>query len=355
MALQVLDTLEYLHNLEPPVIYRDLKPSNVMLTPSEPGQADRFRNRALVPAAQQRDDDRHAGLRAARAISRQGRSSAPTCTRSAPRCIMRCRAAIRRSSRRSVFRRCARCALTLRPRSCELIDQALKYDVVLRVADAAEFRQRLMAIKSGAPIAAPQRNSATRGRRVRSSSCRSAGHPGGSVRAPTMLSNAIDTAVSAMRPEHPGGFELLLVLRGRRDGTICRRRIAARRHEAQTIVLDDVAAPANFPGPIFHEHRRRRRRPAADDGVRGRRMFFARVLDLSFVSSAAVRRRQRPVSRVRFLPRLRTERRAGRAAEPAHTEPRVIALRRALDMQGYNSVHFKMDGDTIMLVGRGAD
>src|SRR6202023_3931561 len=35
VALQVLDTLEYLHNLEPPVIYRDLKPSNVMLTPSE--------------------------------------------------------------------------------------------------------------------------------------------------------------------------------------------------------------------------------------------------------------------------------------------------------------------------------
>ena len=33
VALQILDTLEYLHNLEPPVIYRDLKPSNVMLTP----------------------------------------------------------------------------------------------------------------------------------------------------------------------------------------------------------------------------------------------------------------------------------------------------------------------------------
>src|SRR5712671_8050371 len=32
LALQVLDTLEYLHNLEPPVIYRDLKPSNLMLT-----------------------------------------------------------------------------------------------------------------------------------------------------------------------------------------------------------------------------------------------------------------------------------------------------------------------------------
>ena len=30
-------------------------------------------------------------------------------------------------------------------------------------------------------------------------------------------------------------------------------------HEAQTIVLDDVASPHEFPGPIFHERRRRRR------------------------------------------------------------------------------------------------
>src|SRR5208282_1836853 len=32
IALQILTTLEYLHNLDPPVIYRDLKPSNVMIT-----------------------------------------------------------------------------------------------------------------------------------------------------------------------------------------------------------------------------------------------------------------------------------------------------------------------------------
>ena len=37
IAVQVLDTLEYLHNLTPPVIYRDLKPSNVMISPG--GQA----------------------------------------------------------------------------------------------------------------------------------------------------------------------------------------------------------------------------------------------------------------------------------------------------------------------------
>ena len=46
IAIQVLETLEYLHNLEPPVIYRDLKPSNVMITPDGRGEADRFRHRA---------------------------------------------------------------------------------------------------------------------------------------------------------------------------------------------------------------------------------------------------------------------------------------------------------------------
>lgn len=34
-ALQICDTLEYLHSQDPPIIYRDLKPSNLMLTIEE--------------------------------------------------------------------------------------------------------------------------------------------------------------------------------------------------------------------------------------------------------------------------------------------------------------------------------
>ncbi|MCH3956540.1 MAG: serine/threonine protein kinase [Olsenella sp.] len=33
-ALQLCDVLEYLHQLDPPIIYRDMKPSNVMLKPN---------------------------------------------------------------------------------------------------------------------------------------------------------------------------------------------------------------------------------------------------------------------------------------------------------------------------------
>ncbi len=39
------------------------------------------------------------------------------------------------------------------------------------------------------------------------------------------------------------------------------------------------------------------------------------------------------------------------ASEPAHTAPREIALRQALDAKGYSSVHFELDGDTIILWG----
>jgi hypothetical protein len=39
------------------------------------------------------------------------------------------------------------------------------------------------------------------------------------------------------------------------------------------------------------------------------------------------------------------------ASEPAHTDPREVALRHALNSQGYDSVHFKIDGDTIVLWG----
>ena len=34
IAVQVLEALEYLHSLKPPIIYRDLKPSNIMLAPN---------------------------------------------------------------------------------------------------------------------------------------------------------------------------------------------------------------------------------------------------------------------------------------------------------------------------------
>ena len=118
VAMQVLDTLEYLHNLEPPVIYRDLKPSNVMLTPSEQvklidfGIARLFQplsNATMIGTQGYAPPEQYRGKVEFRS----------DCTRWVPRCITRCRAATPRSSRHSAFQHYARYAPTSRP-SCAI-------------------------------------------------------------------------------------------------------------------------------------------------------------------------------------------------------------------------------------------
>ena len=133
MALQVLDTLEYLHNLEPPVIYRDLKPSNVMLTPQgqvklidfgiarffQPlSNATMIGTQGYAPPEQYRGkvefrSDLYAlGATMHHALS--GRDPALEPPFSFPPLHSLCP--------------------DVTPALCELVDQALKYDVALRVA-----------------------------------------------------------------------------------------------------------------------------------------------------------------------------------------------------------------------------
>ena len=285
VALQVLDTLEYLHNLEPPVIYRDLKPSNVMLTPSDQvklidfgiarlfqplSNATMIGTQGYAPPEQYRGkvefrSDLYAlGATMHHALS--GRDPAVEPPFSFPPLRSLCP--------------------DITPALCELIDQALKYDVVLRVADAAEFRQRLIAIKSGAPIAMPQRNSATA-----PSSRPQLKLPLSEQRACVRADDAEQSdrhAMSAMRPEHPGGFELLLVLRGRRDGTIVG---AGSRRDARG--ADDHSRRRRFASRISGSDLSRASTPPAsraNAGAGGWRIFSFGVPDFPFVAAAAVRR-----------------------------------------------------------------
>jgi serine/threonine protein kinase len=351
VALQVLDTLEYLHNLEPPVIYRDLKPSNVMLTPSgqvklidfgiarlfQPlSNATMIGTQGYAPPEQYRGkvefrSDLYAlGATMHHALS--GRDPALEPPFSFPPLRSLCP--------------------DVTPALCELVDQALKYDVVLRVADAAEFRQRLMAIKSGSPITAPQRNSSTAG-----SSRPQLKLPLSGVKskeqhasAPTMLSNAIDTECPRCGRSIPVDSNFCSFCAADVTGRLSMPDRGAA-HEAQTIVLDDVAAPGDFPGPIFHSRRRRRRPGRSLAMVIGGCFLLGYFLfhsyqqpsdgdtgpDYGGVPSVPAPDGSAPA--------------APDAGEPAHTQPREIALRRQLDMEGYGSVHFKMDGDTIILWG----
>src|SRR5580658_10314858 len=167
IALQILDTLQYLHNLEPPVVYRDLKPSNVML--GRNGQVKlidfgiaRFflpqSNATMIGTQGYAPPEQYRGRAEARSDlyalgatmhhALSGRDPAAEPPFSFPKLRTLCP--------------------DLNPALAELVDQALEYDVVHRMADAAEFKERLLAIKSG--VATGSINGAT-------TSPRSAGKP----------------------------------------------------------------------------------------------------------------------------------------------------------------------------------
>jgi serine/threonine protein kinase len=351
VALQVLDTLEYLHNLEPPVIYRDLKPSNVMLTPSgqvkliDFGIARLFQplsNATMIGTQGYAPPEQYRGKVEARSDlyalgatmhhALSGRDPALEPPFSFPALHSLCP--------------------DVTPALCELVDQALKYDVVLRVADAAEFRQRLMAIKSGTPIATTPRNSSppvvSRPQlKLPLSGVRSKEQQ---ASAPTMLSNAIDTECPRCGRSIPVDSNFCSFCAADVTGRLQSPAIDRGAHEAQTIVLDDVAAPGDFPGPIFHERRRRRRRPARTLALVIGGFFL--IGYIAFHSSQPNPSDGDTGPDYGSVPSAPDGGAPADASEPAHTEPREVALRQALNAQGYNTVHFKMDGDTIILWGQ---
>src|SRR5271163_2399835 len=158
VALQVLDTLEYLHNLDPPVIYRDLKPSNVMLTPSEQvklidfGIARLFQplsNATMIGTQGYEPPEQYSGKVEFRSdLYALGATMHHLLTGRDPA-----------FQPPFMFPPLRSLCPDVTPALADLVDQTLKYDAILRVADAAEFKSRLMAIKSGV---APEVRSAGR-------------------------------------------------------------------------------------------------------------------------------------------------------------------------------------------------
>ena len=152
IATQILDTLEYLHNLDPPVIYRDLKPSNVMLTAEGQAKlidfgiarhfaplsnATMIGTQGYAPPEQYRGRvETRSDLYALGATMHQalsGRDPAAEAPFSFPPLRKLCP--------------------DLDPTLAAVVDQALAYDVVNRMRDAAEFKRRLLDIGLGASAA----------------------------------------------------------------------------------------------------------------------------------------------------------------------------------------------------------
>ncbi len=148
IALQILDTLAYLHGLEPPVIYRDLKPSNVMMMAN--GQAklidfgiarhfQPLQNATMIGTQGYAPPEQYRGkvelrsdlyaLGATMHHALSGRDPANEAPFSFPPLATLCP--------------------NIKPALAALVDEALAYDVEHRVQSAEEFRRRLQNIRDG--------------------------------------------------------------------------------------------------------------------------------------------------------------------------------------------------------------
>src|SRR5215469_2338950 len=339
VSLQILDTLGYLHGLEPPVIYRDLKPSNVMLSRNQQaklidfGIARHFQplsNATMIGTQGYAPPEQYRGkvevrsdiyaLGATMHHALSGRDPALEPPFSFPPLRSLCP--------------------TLSQALCDLVDDALKYDVVLRVPDAADFKRRLVAIRDGHPYAATY--SPSNPNVVTVSGARQQQLPLGAPQsasvsapsAPTVLSEAIDASCPRCGRRIPIDSNFCSFCATNVTGRLGRSAAQAA-PEARTIVLQDVA-DFSPPPPRYEEPPRRALRP---------RHLLWLVVILVAVALFAIR----PMSQ------READDSGGYSAPdsgaPSASDPRLQMLRQTLDAQGYNSVNFKMDGTTLVLWG----
>ncbi len=355
IALQVLDTLDYLHHLEPPVIYRDLKPSNVMLTPAgqakliDFGIARHFQplsNATMIGTQGYAPPEQYRGkvefrsdlyaLGATMHHALSGRDPALEPPFSFP-------------PLRSV-------APGATPALAELVDQALKYDVVLRMADAHEFRERLLAIKSGASAAFAPAPPGRSGSRPQLKLPLGAPAPA-SPSAPTLLSTLADIECPRCRRQIP---------QDSRYCSFCGGDLRSAAHalgaapDSQTVVLSEAADRAavpplpNYPPESeYHERRRARRWVVLALGGLFLSAFVMTKIVTSMVSgpeNAGIA--PEPGSAAPEAPGIApAPPSAPGAGEPAVTEPRLMMLRQTLNSWGYADVQFKLEGNKLVLWG----
>ncbi len=156
-AIQILDTLEYLHRLVPPVIYRDLKPSNVMLTAGEQVKLIDFgiarffaplTNATMIGTQGYAPPEQYRGKVEARsdlyalgatmhhALSGRDPASEPPFS----------------------FPPLRKIAPDIDSGLAAIVDHALAYEVSRRITDAKEFKRRLIELSNSARSAAASRS-----------------------------------------------------------------------------------------------------------------------------------------------------------------------------------------------------
>jgi serine/threonine protein kinase len=386
IALQILDTLNYLHRLDPPVIYRDLKPSNVMVTAE--GQAklidfgiarffqplanatmigtqgyappEQYRGRVEI-----RSDLYALGATMHHAISGRDPAAEPPFS----------------------FPPLRKLRPEIDSRLAAVIDRSLAYDVANRMHDAGEFKQRLLEIKTGplsastaqpppsaasrqqmpSPLGAQPSPSNTSGGRT-ASAPRAGGLPrGNGPSAPTVLSVGNDITCPQCGRQIPADSRFCSYCRADLNAfSGLNARAAAPGDE--TVVLSASHAPQtpHSPGSALSwpSDARATRAPY-------RRNWFHRpllLIVLLFIGAFVVAKLIIQSNAESTTPPGYGSSDASDGAPPARAgipppgdsasaldRFREQAFREALNDDGYRNVHFRMDGDTMILSGTVAD
>jgi serine/threonine protein kinase len=351
IALQVLDTLEYLHHQEPPVIYRDLKPSNIMITPNgqvkliDFGIARHFQplssatmvgTQGYAPPEQYRGkvetrSDLYAlGATMHHALSGRDPTTEPPFS----------------------FPLLRKFCPQVNPALADLVSEALAYDVERRIRDVDEMKRRLLAIRNGGAQSNGAQSAAPSGQpqlQLPLKSAPTAPPPPASPSAPTLLTVTSEIACPACTRSIPS------------DSRFCSYCAADLRTapqpfndpNAQTITLTQPAGPQyrvphSAPAVDPLERWRARKSPLVTLLVVAV-LAVAVVTLLSFISSV--------ISTIRSSgpgvpsPPARTGE-AGPDSEDAGDPIRATLLRQMLDAQGYGNVTFRLRGSSLSLWGR---
>jgi serine/threonine protein kinase len=341
IALQICDTLQYLHNLEPPVIYRDLKPSNVMLATygqvklidfgiarlfQPQSNATMIGTQGYAPPEQYRGkaefrSDLYAlGATMHHALS--GRDPAVEPPFSFPPLRSVCPA--------------------ITPELAELVDQALQYDVVLRIADAVAFKSRLFSVQSSEaadPGSTAGKPAPRKGSRNVQLGVPTNAEPSAlpSSTAPTVLV-APSEEISCPRCGR-------LIPADSRFCSFCAAPVAIVlgpeqvRNDAETVTLGDFPGHREFPHP-----ERAGRRPSRQNPVLYY-LLLAGLFAVAFVLTSLI---ARTMVHEPLVPPTPPDVAPESGVPPSE---RLEALRHELDADGYQRVHFRLDGDTLVVWG----
>jgi serine/threonine protein kinase len=389
VALQVLETLEYLHHLQPPVIYRDLKPSNIMVTVDgqakliDFGIARHFQplsnatmigTQGYAPPEQYRgkvetrSDIYALGATMHHAISGRDPASEPPFS----------------------FPPLQKLCPDLDARLAGAVDQALAYDVGSRIHDAVEFKYRLLQINYDGvrgngegygqigypartqlklPLGDSAAHSTTNPTFHNQNHERSGSvTPGPGPGAPTVLSATADVACPQCTRRIPADSHFCSYCA--LDLRLLSQSPRAAAADDQTVLLfgrhlpDDLDASGLGSSRLRHPSSGARRR----NGIRRPFLVIALIFAAGFIAAELYKSIS---STDNSMPRSygtgsdegsdaipRAHAAVPPGESPDYTEnrlaferARLAEVRARLDAQGYSSVKLRLDGDTLIVYG----